>query len=427
MMPTTPSGRGITWARAGRNHFDTQAPRGRIHCSPCRSAPLISPRLGKISAICVSRRGRPPKSASIAASMAVSCSHDQALQALQAVAPNVPFRKRRRVVAGALALERSVQGGRNVEGVHVEARGRNSARSLLRVGRGCVPIWSHLGGVGCSSCRARRGCVGCWCWLGPCPSNAGRSHGDWSQAGWALRLHWRYVLLKVPPLAALLASLNTALDVFERALQAGTSLVFGYLGGGEPPFSRDRSGGHLRAGLPRAAAGAVCGRAVRPALPLGRPAPAGTRVRAPARAHHGPRRGCRHFRCGERLRRHGGSSASHRALPPEPLAGRALHRHELRHGDDRGNRPGPLRNLPRSGRTQRTRPPAGGIDRRDAGGDRRGGHHGSAPAHANAKQYGWSEPTPTPSRPSPGARSKACSCSSTSSRCWSCSSPWSRS
>ena len=44
-------------------------------------------------------------------------------------------------------------------------------------------------------------------------------------------------LLKIPVLATFLASLNSALDVFEQALQAGTGFVFGYLGGAEPPFA----------------------------------------------------------------------------------------------------------------------------------------------------------------------------------------------
>ena len=44
-------------------------------------------------------------------------------------------------------------------------------------------------------------------------------------------------LLKIPVLASALASLNSALDVFEQALQAGTGFVFGYLGGAEPPFA----------------------------------------------------------------------------------------------------------------------------------------------------------------------------------------------
>jgi CNT family concentrative nucleoside transporter len=56
-------------------------------------------------------------------------------------------------------------------------------------------------------------------------------------SGITLALALAVLFLKVPPLAALLASLNTALDVFEHALQAGTSLVFGYLGGADPPFT----------------------------------------------------------------------------------------------------------------------------------------------------------------------------------------------
>jgi CNT family concentrative nucleoside transporter len=55
-------------------------------------------------------------------------------------------------------------------------------------------------------------------------------------SGIALALALALAFLKVPPLAALLASLNTALAVFEQALQAGTGMVFGYLGGGPPPF-----------------------------------------------------------------------------------------------------------------------------------------------------------------------------------------------
>jgi concentrative nucleoside transporter, CNT family len=56
-------------------------------------------------------------------------------------------------------------------------------------------------------------------------------------SGMGLALALALLFLKVPPLAALLASLNAALAVFEGALQAGTGLVFGYLGGAEPPFA----------------------------------------------------------------------------------------------------------------------------------------------------------------------------------------------
>ena len=42
--------------------------------------------------------------------------------------------------------------------------------------------------------------------------------------------------LRIPYLATALAGLNTALALFEGALQAGTGFVFGYLGGGPAPF-----------------------------------------------------------------------------------------------------------------------------------------------------------------------------------------------
>jgi CNT family concentrative nucleoside transporter len=45
------------------------------------------------------------------------------------------------------------------------------------------------------------------------------------------------VFLKVPLIKDAFLKLNDALLVLERATQAGTSLVFGYLGGGSPPFA----------------------------------------------------------------------------------------------------------------------------------------------------------------------------------------------
>ena len=45
------------------------------------------------------------------------------------------------------------------------------------------------------------------------------------------------LLLLVTPLREAIFSLNAALQVIERATQAGTAFVFGYLGGGPPPFA----------------------------------------------------------------------------------------------------------------------------------------------------------------------------------------------
>jgi CNT family concentrative nucleoside transporter len=56
-------------------------------------------------------------------------------------------------------------------------------------------------------------------------------------AGMALAVLLAVALLKVPPLAEALAALNGAMAALERALAAGTSFVFGHLGGGPAPYA----------------------------------------------------------------------------------------------------------------------------------------------------------------------------------------------
>jgi CNT family concentrative nucleoside transporter len=56
-------------------------------------------------------------------------------------------------------------------------------------------------------------------------------------AGMLLALALAAMLLKLPPLARALHSLNAVVDTLNAATLAGTSFVFGYLGGGEPPFA----------------------------------------------------------------------------------------------------------------------------------------------------------------------------------------------
>ena len=55
--------------------------------------------------------------------------------------------------------------------------------------------------------------------------------------GLALQLVLAVLLLKVPLVKDAFLSLNDALLALEKAMQAGTSLVFGYLGGGKAPFA----------------------------------------------------------------------------------------------------------------------------------------------------------------------------------------------
>ena len=56
-------------------------------------------------------------------------------------------------------------------------------------------------------------------------------------AGIVLELALALVCLKLPGVKRAFLALNDALLVLERATEAGTSLVFGYLGGAKPPFA----------------------------------------------------------------------------------------------------------------------------------------------------------------------------------------------
>ncbi|MBC8024261.1 MAG: nucleoside:proton symporter [Burkholderiales bacterium] len=56
-------------------------------------------------------------------------------------------------------------------------------------------------------------------------------------SGLALTVALAALLLLVPPLRSAVFSLNDALNVLERATQAGSRFVFGYLAGGETPFA----------------------------------------------------------------------------------------------------------------------------------------------------------------------------------------------
>jgi concentrative nucleoside transporter, CNT family len=55
-------------------------------------------------------------------------------------------------------------------------------------------------------------------------------------AGLAVSLGLALVLLKVPQVAGGFAAINSAVDAIAAATRAGTSFVFGYLGGGPLPF-----------------------------------------------------------------------------------------------------------------------------------------------------------------------------------------------
>jgi len=61
-------------------------------------------------------------------------------------------------------------------------------------------------------------------------------------AGLGLQMVLAVLLLKAPPLQRMFLALNDALLALERATQAGTSFVFGYLGGAPVPFATSGAG-----------------------------------------------------------------------------------------------------------------------------------------------------------------------------------------
>ena len=66
----------------------------------------------------------------------------------------------------------------------------------------------------------------------------GRAAVSWRRAGMSLGLTilLALILLKIPPVRLAVASINGAVDAVAAATRAGTSFVFGYLGGGPLPF-----------------------------------------------------------------------------------------------------------------------------------------------------------------------------------------------
>jgi CNT family concentrative nucleoside transporter len=61
-------------------------------------------------------------------------------------------------------------------------------------------------------------------------------------AGVLLQFFLALLLVKFPPAASVLLLLNRVVDALQRATDAGTSFVFGYLGGAPPPFAEIHPG-----------------------------------------------------------------------------------------------------------------------------------------------------------------------------------------
>jgi CNT family concentrative nucleoside transporter len=74
-----------------------------------------------------------------------------------------------------------------------------------------------------------------------------RSAVSWRRAGIGLAMTFvlAVIFLKLPPVRAAFAYANTAVDAIAAATRAGTSFVFGYLGGGPLPFDPKFPGGEF--------------------------------------------------------------------------------------------------------------------------------------------------------------------------------------
>lgn len=90
-----------------------------------------------------------------------------------------------------------------------------------------------------------RGLLGIACLLllaWACSENRRRVPWRLLTAGLALQFLLAFLLLKWSPFQGVLLALNQATLALERATQAGTSLVFGFLGGGPLPFAESAPG-----------------------------------------------------------------------------------------------------------------------------------------------------------------------------------------
>ena len=69
-----------------------------------------------------------------------------------------------------------------------------------------------------------------------------RSHWKTVIVGAGLQLIVAAVLLKIPAMQQVFAFLNDGVVALQRATEAGSSFVFGYLGGGTLPFEETQPG-----------------------------------------------------------------------------------------------------------------------------------------------------------------------------------------
>ena len=202
-------------------------------------------------------------------------------------------------------------------------------------------------------------------------------------SGVALTLLLAVLLLKVPPVQQFFLALNDGLLALERATQAGTSLVFGYLGGAPLPFETRPSSSTFILAL-RALPLVLVVSALSALLFYWRVLPWLVRLLSAVL---------------EKTLGIGGAVGLSTAanifigMVEAPLVVRpylaklsrgTVHRDDLRHGRRCGNGDGALCEHPRTGGTGCHRPYSRGVDHLGAGGNRGRGPDGTAAGRTDA-------------------------------------------
>ena len=195
------------------------------------------------------------------------------------------------------------------------ARGARSSR--------CAPAkrggWAPCSSSPCSACRC------CARWPGPAAAAGPACGRGWWRRGCSARCCSAPRCCTCRRCAPASRWSATRWRRWRAATRAGTSLVFGYLGGAPLPFAETSPGAQLHPVLPGAAAGAGGRSALGGAVPLARAAGWWWRCwRAALRPAVRPLGRLQPLGRGQRLRRHGGGAAADPALAGAAHAGGAV-------------------------------------------------------------------------------------------------------
>ncbi len=139
---------------------------------------------------------------------------------------------------------------------------------------------------------------------------------DWKATGAALilTLVTALLLLEIPQIEAAFALVNRAVNAIAEATQAGTSFVFGYVGGGPLPFELKTPGAEFSLAFQALPIVLVMSVLDHAAVLLAHPAADRARLFLRARTNHGHRRRGRAVYCRQHFPWHGGIAAVHPAL-----------------------------------------------------------------------------------------------------------------